>query len=102
LVGEDPPSLGYGGRTAKRALRLSPEYGMIHCMSATEILEELPRLTPAELEVVYRRAMALHQEQTLEASPELLAAIDAADESANGGDVSVGEARHIVASWNTK
>ena len=70
-------------------------------MSATEILEELPRLTPAELETVYRRAMELHQGQTLEASPQLLAAIDAADQSADEG-VSIGEARRIVGSWNTK
>jgi hypothetical protein len=72
-------------------------------MSATEILEELPKLTPAELEVIYRRAMELHQGQTLAASPELLAAIDAADESfAKEGGVSIDEARRIAASWNTK
>ena len=72
-------------------------------MSATEILDELPRLTPAELEIVYRRAVELHQGQTVEASPELLAAIDAADESfAREGGVGVDEARRIAASWNTK
>ena len=71
-------------------------------MSAAEILDELPRLTPAELEIIYRRAAELHQGQTLQASPELLAAIDAADEAANEDGVSVGEARRIVASWNTK
>lgn len=75
--------------------------GSILYMSATEILDELPRLTPAELEIIYRRAMELHQGQTLEASPELLAAIDAADESKEG-DVGVGEARRVVDSWNTK
>jgi hypothetical protein len=72
-------------------------------MSATEILDELPKLTPAELEVIYRRAVELHQGQTVEASPELLAAIDAADESfAREGGVSVDEARRIVSAWNTK
>ena len=72
-------------------------------MSATEILEELPKLTPAELEVIYRRAVELHQGQTIRASPELLAAIDAADESfAKEGGVGLNEARRIVASWNTK
>ncbi len=71
-------------------------------MSATEILDELPRLTPAELETICRRALKLHQGQTLEASPQLLAAIDAADESAGEGDVRVGEARRIAGSWNTK
>jgi hypothetical protein len=45
----------------------------------------------------------LHQGHTLEASPELTAAIDAADQSfAKEGGVSVDEARRIVASWNTK
>jgi hypothetical protein len=72
-------------------------------LSATEILNELPKLTPAELEIIYRRAVELYQGQAIEASPELLAAIDAADESvAKEGGVSVDEARRIVASWNTK
>lgn len=71
-------------------------------MSATEILDELPALTPAELEIIYRHAMELHQGQALEASPELLVAIDAADESSNGVGVSFGEARRIAGSWNTK
>ena len=72
-------------------------------MSATEILDELSKLTPAELEVIYRRAVELHQGDRLEASPELMAAIDAADQSfAKEGGVSVDEARRIVASWNTK
>jgi len=48
-------------------------------MSTTEILAELPNLKPAELEMVFRRVMELHQGLTLEASPELLAAIDEAD-----------------------
>jgi hypothetical protein len=71
-------------------------------MSATEILAELPKLAPADLEIICRRAMELQQGQALEASPELLAAIDAADDSANEGGVSVGEARRITGSWNTK
>ena len=72
-------------------------------MSATEILEELPNLNPAELETIYRRAAELHQGQTVAATPQLLAAIDEADESfAREGGINVNEARHIVASWNTK
>ena len=72
-------------------------------MSVTEILEELPNLKPAELETICRRAIELHQGQTLEASPELLAAIDEADESFEmEGGVSVDEARRIVGSWTTK
>jgi hypothetical protein len=72
-------------------------------MSAAEIVAELRKLTPEELEIVYRRAVELHQEQLLEASPELIAAIDEADESfAKELGVSVDQARRIVGSWNTK
>lgn len=72
-------------------------------MSTTEILDELPKLTPAELEIICRRAMELHRGQNIEATPELLAAIDEADESfAKEGGVDLAEARRIVASWNTK
>ena len=72
-------------------------------MSTTEILEELPRLNLSELETIYRRAVQLHQGRTVEASPELLAAIDEADASfAKEGGVRVDEARRIVASWNTE
>ena len=75
----------------------------VSAMSTTEILEELPRLNPAELESIYRRAVELHQGKTVEASPELLAAIDEADASfAKEGGVSLDEAVRIVASWNTK
>ena len=72
-------------------------------MSVSEILEELPKLTLAELEIIYRRAAELHQGYTVEASPELLAAIDDADESfAKQGGVSSDDARRIVALWNMK
>jgi hypothetical protein len=72
-------------------------------MSVTEILEELPNLNPAELEIIYRRAMELHPRWTVEATPELRAAIDEADESfAKEGGIGVSEARRIVASWSTK
>jgi hypothetical protein len=72
-------------------------------MSASEILEELPKLTLAELEIIYRRAAELHQGYTVEPSPELLAAIDDGDESfAKQGGVSIDDARRIVASWNMK
>ena len=96
-----PAPVGVTPAACTRPLKLSLEHGSILNMSATEILDELPRLTRAELEIIYRRAMELHQGQTLEASPELLAAIDAADESNEGG-VGVSEARRIVGSWNTK
>ena len=72
-------------------------------MSMAEILDELSRLSPAELETVHRRIVELHQGRTVEASMELLTAIDAADKSfENEGAVSVDEARRIAASWNKK
>jgi len=72
-------------------------------MSTQEILEELPKLAPAELESIYRRAIELHQGLALEASPELLAAIDEADESfAKDGGIELSKARRIVESWGTK
>ena len=72
-------------------------------MSAREILDELPNLSPAELETVYRRAVELHHGQTVEGSPQLLAAIDEADESfLKEGGVGMSEARRVVASWSTK
>ena len=72
-------------------------------MSASEILNELPRLSPAELETIYRRAAELHQAIEIEPSPELLSAIDEADESfSKEGGVTIGEAHRIAESWNTK
>jgi hypothetical protein len=45
----------------------------------------------------------LHRGRSVEATPELLAAIDEADESfAKEGGVDLAEARRIVESWNTK
>ena len=78
-------------------------YSNINLMSATEILKELPKLSPTELEAIYRRAVQLHQGQAVEPTPELLAAIDEADGSfAKEGGVGLREARSIVAEWNTK
>ena len=50
-------------------------------MSAAEILAELPNLNAAELESIYRWAAELHREHAVEASPELLTAIDEADKA---------------------
>ena len=49
-------------------------------MSTQEILEELPKLAPDELESVYRRVIELHQGHGLEASP--LAGCDQGNETA--------------------
>jgi hypothetical protein len=89
--------------TAECRLRQFRWYASTLEMSTQDILEELPKLNPAELETVYRRAVELHQGLALEASPELLAAIDEADESiANEGGVELAEARRIVESWGIK
>ena len=80
-----------------------PECSSLILMSTIEILEELPNLNPAELETIYRRAVALHQGRTVVATPQLLAAIDEADESFEKEvGISLSEARRIVESWNTK
>lgn len=72
-------------------------------MSVTDILAELPKLNAAELESIYRRAVELHRERAVSASPQLLAAIDEADEATAEEDgISIEEARGIVASWNIK
>ncbi len=69
-------------------------------MSTTEILEELPRLNPSDLEVVDRRAVELHQGRTVEATPELLVAMDEADALwVKEGGVSVEEARVARRRW---
>lgn len=47
--------------------------------------------------------MDSNREQTIEANPEFLAAIDEADQSATEeGTISLEEARRIVAAWDTK
>jgi len=50
-------------------------------MSTTEILAELPALPADELEAIWQAAGRLLEGHTLQASPELLAAVDEADAS---------------------
>jgi hypothetical protein len=72
-------------------------------LSTQEILEELPKLTPAELKSICRRAIELSQGLALEASPELLAAIDEADESfAKDGGIEISEVSILAAGWAGK
>ena len=62
-------------------------------MSAAEILEQLPTLTPSELEMIYARAAEL----------QLQSVLDEADEAfAKEGGISLSEARRVVDSWTTK
>jgi hypothetical protein len=45
-------------------------------MSATEILNELPKLAPVELQRMHERILELEEAQEIEEPPELLAAVD--------------------------
>ena len=49
-------------------------------MNAAEILDELPKLSPEEIDIIFFRAADLRQ-HAIAASPELPAAIDEADKS---------------------
>ena len=68
-------------------------------MSATEILDQLPKLSDEEIDAIFFRAAALRQ-HAISASPELLAAIDEADASEGGKSIEQIEAE--IKSWLTK
>jgi hypothetical protein len=72
-------------------------------MSSTEILANLPALSPTELESVWQRAGQLLEGRILSASPELLAAVDEADASwdKEGGE-SIDEVRRKIRAWPGK
>ena len=48
-------------------------------MSVEEILTELPKLNPVELQLVFQEILDLREKNVLVASPELLRAIEEAD-----------------------
>jgi hypothetical protein len=69
-------------------------------MSASEILIELPRLTPAELELIQERILELEEARIIEPSPGLNAAIAAGLSSLeNEPTVTLDEARPKVRQW---
>ena len=71
-------------------------------MSASEILEELPKLSAEEIDAIFLRAAELRQ-HAISASPELLAAIDEADASfAADGGKPIKQIEADVKSWFTK
>jgi len=71
-------------------------------MSAAEILDELPKLSAEEIDIIFFRAADLRQ-HVIAASPELLAAIDEADESfEKEGGISIEEVESMIKSWPTK
>lgn len=69
-------------------------------MSTTEILNELPKLSPAELQRVHLRIIELEDQQEIEPSPELALAIEAGLRSLNEEPaVEIADARQKVARW---
>ncbi len=71
-------------------------------MSASEILDELPKLSAEEIDIIFFRAADLRQ-HIITASPELLAAIDKAEESfEKEGGTPVEEIEKMTKSWPTK
>jgi len=71
-------------------------------MSAAEILDELPKLSPEEIDVIFFRAADLRQ-HVITASPELLAAVDEADKSfEKEGGIPIEEFETVIKSWPTK
>jgi hypothetical protein len=71
-------------------------------MSFTEILEELPKLSPEELNAVQRKLDELH-ESSFEETPEMLAAIDEGIRSLREeGSIPIEDVIREFKSWNTK
>jgi len=72
-------------------------------MSAAEILSELPKLTPVELQHIHDRILELEDAQGVEETPELLAAIDEGLRSAESEpSYSVDEARAKITEWTSR
>ena len=71
-------------------------------MSTAEILDELPKLAPAEREKVWQRLEELELAE-IEETPEMLAALDAGRRSLREGKGhTVDQARELIAQWTTK
>ena len=72
-------------------------------MSMTEILDELPRLSDSERQMVLRRLIQFDAGLDTEETPEMIASIDAGIRSMETGPgVPLEEARRRVAGWITK
>ena len=77
---------------------------MIHSgMSMTEILEELPRLSDGERQIILRQLIQFDAGLEVDETPEMLASIDAGVRSMETGPgVPLEEARRRIAGWITK
>ena len=72
-------------------------------MSVAEILNELPKLTPAELQHIHERIVELEEAQEVEETPELLAAVDEGLRSLETERTyTLGEVRTKIAQWTSK
>ena len=72
-------------------------------MSMTEILEELPRLSDGERQIILRQLIQFDAGLDTEETPEMIASIDAGIRSMETGPgVLLEEARRRVAGWITK
>lgn len=72
-------------------------------MSAAEILDELQKLTPAELQLVQERILELEERQEVEETPELLAAIDEGLRSLESeATYTAEEVRAKIAQWTSR
>jgi hypothetical protein len=82
-------------------LYLLVSYG--NFMSVAEIIQALPNLSPEELQAIQSQIDQLQYDQGIEASPEMLAAIDEGRRSLREeGKIPIAEIQKLVASWNTK
>jgi predicted transcriptional regulator len=71
-------------------------------MSVTEILDELPKLKPEERQLLFQRLSEL-EEEAIEETPEMLAAIDEGLHSMRTGkNYTVEQVRELVAQWTSK
>ena len=72
-------------------------------MSAAEILDELPKLTPVELQRVHERILELEEAQEIEETPDLLAAVDEGVRSLESEPTyTPDEVRARIAQWTSK
>jgi hypothetical protein len=71
-------------------------------MSVAEILAELPKLDPLELQLVLKQAVELQKNGLWEASPELAKAIEEAMAVPEEDCIDIEEAFRRVKSWNSK
>jgi hypothetical protein len=67
-------------------------------MSMTDILDELPKLSVEERQLLFQRLNELETGE-IEETPEMLAAIDEAQATPHENDLSVEEIRQNVSRW---